>query len=97
MNTNKTNTNTGKIKFNFKNMKLKCNRCEKEENVILCPKIIPCSLTDQAIVKGYEKLKPKYTVMIKAICPICHQYIKFIAQDDDAIEEVNKACELMFQ
>ena len=69
------------------NMKLRCNRCKEEYNVILKPKI-------RAVPEGIfkdpnDKRNPKYTIMVKAICPNCSMYLKFVKQTDEVVEELN--------
>lgn len=68
-------------------MKVNCRKCKEEVMPALFPKIIPIpggSISEDAYYP------PRYTFMVKAICPICKRYIKFMKQDDMTAEELKR-------
>jgi len=76
-------------------MYLKCNRCKQELPVKLIPKIIP--IQNVVFKNQNDPRNPKYNVMIKAICEKCGRFIKFIKQNQQVIDETNKALELFYE
>ena len=68
-------------------MKLYCNRCQQDEDVLLSSHLVKSKCTNQEIE---QKFYPKYNPMIKATCHACKKYIKFIEQTQATVDEVNK-------
>jgi len=68
-------------------MKVKCNRCQETHNVILKPKVV--KVQDVVFEHDEDLRNPKYTILVKAICPKCERYIKYVKQTDEMMDELN--------
>lgn len=67
-------------------MKLKCNRCQVEVNPALT--LNPRTVIPTLFKSPNFDANPKWTFMIRATCPLCDTYIKFVKQDKETVEKL---------
>jgi hypothetical protein len=79
-------------KSNYNHMKSRCNRCQKEVEAFLTPKMVKFTHP----LQGTDKRIPKWNVMVKSVCSECLRYIKFEKQDEKTMAELQESIDTAF-
>jgi len=67
-------------------MKLQCNNCKKEVTVLLTLK--PFKVSEKLLKSPGYQHNPDWTFHVKAVCPDCKKYIRFLAKTDELVEDL---------